>query len=88
MNGIDREAFAIFGDRRVPLRARLQRAEAAQRTAERMAANMIEGPHVLGVEPQMRLRDESLAIGADETEILDRVGEVPRDSSLPIRGDR
>ena len=37
-----------------------------QRRHERVAADIVQGPHLLVVEAQMRLRDQGLAVGADE----------------------
>ena len=44
---------------------------------ERVAAHVVQRPHLLVVEAQMRLRDQGLAVGADEVQILDRVGQIP-----------
>ncbi len=60
--------------------SRCVRRHAAQqhdRALDRVAADMVERPHVLVVEAQMRLLDQRLAVGADEAEILDGVGKVP-----------
>ena len=54
-----------------------KRAEAAQRAAERVATNVVKRPHVLCVEPQVRLRHQRLAVGTHETEVLDGVGDIP-----------
>ena len=74
--GIDREALAVFGQV-LPRALRRQRAERVQRAAKRVAAHIVERPHLLVVEAQMRLRDQGLAVGADEAEVLDRVGQIP-----------
>src|SRR5271163_3634282 len=77
MAGIDLEALAVLRDRCVALRSRFQCAEAAQRAPESVATNVVERPHVLRVEAQVRLRYESLAIIADKAKVLDGVGDVP-----------
>ena len=40
-------------------------------------ADVVKRPHVLGVETQMRLGSQRLAVGTDEAEVLDRIGNVP-----------
>src|SRR5580704_9795404 len=77
MAGIDLEALAVLRDRRVALRSRFQCAEAAQRAPESVATNVVERPHLLRVEAQVRLRHESLAIIANKAEVLNGVGDVP-----------
>src|SRR5580700_6582455 len=77
MAGIDLEALAVLRDRRVALCAGFQCAEAAQRAAKRVATNVVKRPHVLCIEAQVWLRDESLAVIADEAEVLDGVGDIP-----------
>src|SRR5580693_9158963 len=77
MAGIDLEALAVLRDRRVALRSGFQRAEAAQRAPESVATNVVERPHVLRIEAQVRLRHESLAIIADKAKVLNGVGDVP-----------
>src|ERR1700742_5237627 len=76
MAGIDLEALAVVGDRDLALDRR-ERPETAQRAAKLMPADVIERPHILGVEAQMRLRDQGLAVGPYEPKVLDRVGDVP-----------
>src|ERR1700730_10691991 len=73
---IDLEALAILSRRDLALYRR-ERAESAQRAAKLVSAHVIERPHVFGFEAQMRLRDQGLAVGSDEPEILDRIGDVP-----------
>src|ERR1700677_2836138 len=77
MAGIDLEALAVPRDRRVALRSGFQCAEAAQRAPESVATNVVERPHVLRIETQVRLRHESLAIIADKAKVLNGVGDVP-----------
>src|SRR5215207_9883324 len=43
---------------------------------ERVAARLVERPHLLRVEVEMRLRDERLAVVADVAELLHDVGDV------------
>src|SRR5277367_5038946 len=75
--GSDLEAFAILRDRRIALRAGFQGAEATQGAPERMAANVVERPHVLFIEAQVGLRHQRLAVTADEAEVLDGVRDIP-----------
>src|SRR6202022_4151178 len=73
---IDLEALAIIGHRDLTLDRR-ERPESAERAAKLVSAHMIQRPHILGVKAQMRLRDEGLAVRPNESEILDRVGNIP-----------
>src|SRR5947208_4671215 len=73
---IDLEALAIFSRSYLTLYRR-ERAEPAKRTAKLVAAHMIERPHVLGLEAQVRLCDQGLTVGSDEPEILDRISDIP-----------
>src|SRR5258707_13704328 len=73
---IDLEALAIVGHRDLTLYRR-ERPESAERAAKLVSAHVIERPHVLGLEAQMRLCNQGFAVGSHEPEILDRVGAVP-----------
>src|SRR5712672_3611797 len=73
---IDLEALAIFGHRDLTLDRR-ERPESAERAAKLVTAHMIQRPHILGVKAQMWLRDQGLAVRPNESEILDRVGNIP-----------
>src|SRR4030081_3872771 len=73
---IDLEALTIIGHRDLTLDRR-ERPESAQRAAKLVSAHMIERPHVLGLEAQMRLGDQRLAVRPDEAEVLDGIGDVP-----------
>src|SRR5713101_7204465 len=73
---IDLEALAIIGHRDLTLYRR-ERPESAERAAKLVSAHVIERPHVLGLEAQMRLCNQGFAVGSHEPEILDRVGDVP-----------
>src|SRR5258705_11959949 len=73
---IDLEALTIIGHRDLTLDRR-ERPESAERAAKLVSAHMIQRPHVLGPKAQMRLRDEGLAVGPNESEVLDRVGNIP-----------
>src|SRR5882724_595450 len=73
---IDLEALAILSRSYLTLYRR-ERAKPAERTAKLVAAHVIERPHVLGLEAQVRLCDQRLAVGSHEPEILDRIGAVP-----------
>src|SRR6202171_4311418 len=73
---IDLEALAIIGHRDLTLDRR-ERPESAERAAKLVSAHMIQRPHVLGLKAQMRLRDEGLAVRPNESEVLDRVGNIP-----------
>src|SRR5215510_12551785 len=72
----DLEALAIVGHSNFSL-ARRESTEPAKRTAEGVSADVIERPHVLGIETQMRLSSQRLAVRTDEAEILDGIGNVP-----------
>src|SRR6202171_2542425 len=73
---IDLEALAIIGHRDLTLDRR-ERPESAEWAAKLVSAHMIQRPHVLGLKAQMRLRDEGLAVRPNESEVLDRVGNIP-----------
>src|SRR6266478_2090031 len=73
---IDLEALAIIGHRHLTLDRR-ERPESAERAAKLVSAHVIQRPHILGVKAQMRLRDQGLAVRPNETEVLDRVGNIP-----------
>src|SRR5260370_26780640 len=73
---IDLEALTIIGHRDLTLDRR-ECPETAERAAKLVTAHMIQRPHVLGLKAQMRLRDEGLAVGPNESEVLDRVGNFP-----------
>src|SRR5882672_10249968 len=73
---IDLEALAIIGHRDLTLDRR-ERPESAERAAKLVTAHIVERPHVLGLKAQMRLRDEGLAVRPNESEVLDRVGNIP-----------
>src|SRR5260370_7108969 len=76
MAGVDLEALAIVSRRDLTLYRR-ERPESAERAAKLVSAHVIERPHVLGLEAQMRLCNQGFAVGSHEPEILDRVGDVP-----------
>src|SRR5712664_467848 len=76
MTRIDLEALAIIGHRDLTLYRR-ERPESPERASKLVSAHMIQRPHVLGVKAEMRLRDEGLAVRPNETEVLDRVGNIP-----------
>src|SRR5258705_14004590 len=73
---IDLEALTIISHRDLTLDRR-ERPESAERAAKLVSAHMIQRPHILGVKAQMRLRDQGLAVGPNESEVLDRVGNIP-----------
>src|SRR5260370_14895256 len=73
---IDLEALAIIGHRDLTLDRR-ERPESAERAAKLVSAHVIQRPHILGVKAQMRLRDQGLAVRPNESEVLDRVGNIP-----------
>src|SRR3984957_6362617 len=75
--GIDLKALAVLRDRRVALRSGFQSAEPAQWAAESVATNVVERPHLLCIEAQVGLRDESLPVIADKAKVLNGVGDVP-----------
>src|SRR5262249_20635498 len=72
----DLEALAVVGERLLAL-AGTHLAQEGEWALQRVAADMVERPHVLVVEAQMRLRHQRLAVGAHEAEIFDGVGEIP-----------
>src|ERR1700730_2284092 len=73
---LDLETGAILGDMLLAL-LRCHVAQQNDRALDGVPANMVERPHVLVVEPQMRLRHQRLAVATHETEILDAVGQIP-----------
>src|SRR5712672_4386252 len=73
---IDLEALAIIGHRDLTLDRR-ERPESSEWAAKLVSAHMIQRPHVLGIKAQMRLRDQGLAVRPNESEVLDRVGNIP-----------
>src|SRR3984957_15879312 len=77
MTGIPLKALAVLRDRRVALRSRFQSAEPAQWASKSVATNVVERPHVLCIEAQVRLRYQGLAVIADKAKVLDGVGDVP-----------
>src|SRR6202048_2170039 len=79
---IDLKALTIIGHRDLTLDRR-ERPESAERAAKLVSAHMIQGPHVLGLKAQMRLRDEGLAVRPNESEVLDRVGNIPAMVAVP-----
>src|SRR5664279_2427379 len=49
------------------------------------ALALVQGPHLLRIEIQMRLRDQRLAVVADVAQILERLGEILAvDGCLPL----
>src|SRR5712672_2393143 len=76
MTRIDLEALAIIGNRHLTLDRR-ERPESAERAAKLVSAHVIQRPHILGVKAQMRLRDQGLAVRPNESEVFDRVGNIP-----------
>src|SRR5258708_21459857 len=80
----DLEALAVVGDRLLAIR-RTHLPQQAQRALQGVTAHVIERPHVLVVEAQVRWRAQCLAVRADEAEVLDCVGETPAVvASLPL----
>src|ERR1700688_5169004 len=75
--GVDLEALTVLRDGGVTFRSGLQRPEPTQRTAERVAADVVKRPHVLLLEAQMRLWHQGLSVGAHEAEIDHRIGVIP-----------
>src|SRR6056297_3670441 len=73
---IDRGALALFSDMGIPLGIR-HRTQRLERRSQGVAPDMLQLPHVLVVEPQVRLRHQGLSIVTHEVEILDRIGEIP-----------
>src|SRR6202011_2430984 len=63
--------------RDVPLALRVRHlVEEHVRAVERVAADVVQRPHLLGIKVEMRLRDERLPVVADVTEVLDDLGEI------------
>src|SRR5258707_14839435 len=54
-----------------------QLAEVCQRTSELISFHMIEGPHLITIEVQVRLRHQGLAIFSDEAQIFYHVSQIP-----------
>src|SRR5258708_9336951 len=73
---IDLEALAIVSHRDLTLYRR-ERPESAERAAKLVSAHVIERPHVLGLEAQIRLCNQGFAVGPHEPQILDPVRNVP-----------
>src|SRR6056297_3790455 len=73
---IDREALAVFRDMGVALGVG-HGAKRIERRSQGVAPDMLQLPHVLVVEPQVRLRHQRLAVVPHEVEILDRIGQIP-----------
>src|ERR1700755_1981555 len=46
------------------------------RAVERDALDLVQGPHLLGIEVQVRLRDERVPVVADVPEVLHDLGDV------------
>src|SRR5580698_8434414 len=73
---IDLEARAILGDMLLAL-LRCHATQQHDRTLDRVAAYVVERPHLAVVEAQVRLRHQRLAVAAHEAEILDAIGQIP-----------
>src|SRR5258708_37449198 len=52
-------------------------AEVYQRTPELVAFHVIEGPHLIAIEVEVRLRHQGLSILSNEAQIFDAVGQIP-----------
>src|SRR5258708_27578416 len=52
-------------------------AEVYQRTPELVAFHVIEGPHLIAIEVEVRLRHQGLTILSNEAQIFDAVGQIP-----------
>src|SRR3954447_4174457 len=72
----DLEALLVVGDMRFAL-FRGHSAQRDQGALDLVAAHVVQGPHVLLVERQVRLGDQGLTVGTDETHVLNRVGQIP-----------
>ena len=70
------EAAAVIGDMLFPLLGS-HLAEIYQRAPELISFHVIEGPHLIAIEVEVRLRHQGLTILSDEAQIFDAVCQIP-----------